>query len=167
MLYRQVLARHPEAIAGWSGLGLCEVKLNAPNSAETDFRRYLATNENSPLVHFYLANVLLREKESENARAEFRRVMELDPLHVSAQTGIAASFILEGNYNAAIRELRSIPSPASNDLSVNLMLAEALYKGRDKTAAMDELKLILKRDPKNGDALRMQKAISTAEATGE
>jgi Flp pilus assembly protein TadD len=118
-------------------------------------------------VHFYLANVLLREKESENARAEFRRVMELDPLHVSAQTGIAASFILEGNYNAAIRELRSIPSPASNDLSVNLMLAEALYKGRDKTAAMDELKLILKRDPKNGDALRMQKAISTAEATGE
>jgi tetratricopeptide (TPR) repeat protein len=166
-LYRQVLARHPEAIVGWSGLGLCEVQLNNPSAAETDFRRFLATNENSPSVHFYLGNVLLREKESEDARAEFRRVRELDPLHVSAQTGIAASFILEGNYNAAIQELRSIPSPHSNELSVGLMLAEALYKGRDKTAAMDQLNLILKKDPRNVDALRMQKAISTAEVKGE
>jgi tetratricopeptide (TPR) repeat protein len=167
VLYRQLLARHPEATAGWSGLGLCEVKLNNPSAAETDFRRFLATNENSPLVHFYLGNVLLQEKEAENARAEFSRVIELDPLYVPAQTGIAASFITERNYNAAIQELRSIPSPASNELSVSLMLAEALYKGKNKTAALYELNLILKRDPTNGDALRMQKAISTAGVTDE
>jgi tetratricopeptide (TPR) repeat protein len=147
-LYQKLLVDHPEVDAAWLGLGISHANLSLVDAADSDFRRFLSSHPDSPSAHLYLGKILLRKKRPEEARRELLQSKQLDPLLLEARLGIAASFITQARYSEAIAELRAAEKLPAHPPELRLMLAEALYKNLDSPAALRELELLLKEDPK-------------------
>lgn len=158
--YTQLLKDHPEVDAASYGLGIANANLGLLDQSESDFKHFLASNPSSPLGRLQLGKVLLRKKLPQEARVQFQLAKDGDPLLLDARLGIAASYIHQSKFPAAISELNEANRLPGVHLESHLMLAEAFYKVGQPKEALKEVNFVLLQDPANSAAQKMQASLS-------
>ena len=157
--YERLLSLHPEVSQAWLQLGQCYAEAGRFRDAEGAFRKVVAADGSSLVARSLLGQVLLREGLVSAAREEFNRVLQIDALNTDARLGLAATYMVEKNYAGAIQALRSARAILGLNQDVDLMLAEALFKDDQRTAALREVNTLLKADPANRAAKQMLEAM--------
>lgn len=159
-VYGLLVLSHPEATRAWLQLGRCYMQLGKLDDAEPAFRKVISLDRSSVVAHVALAELLLKKNRTASARDEFTAARQIEPLNIDARLGLAATYILEKEYEPAIRILKETERVAPNAPPVSLMLAEALYKDDQRNAASLELNRLLKAEPGNQAAHQMLAAVS-------
>ncbi len=158
-MYTQLLSDHPDVDAAWYDRGIANAHLGQLDAAEVDLRHFLQSSPSSASGHLSLGRVLLRKRAPVEARREFRLAETMDPLLLEARLGIAASFIEEANFRAAIEELQQARKLSGFDVDIQLMLAEAFYKNDQPNEAKKEVDVVLQHDPANSSARKMRESL--------
>lgn len=160
--YHHLLNDHPAVSEAWLELGRCQVAAGQVDEAEANVRHFLSLQDKSASGHLLLGHILLRQKHPDGARREFLRAQAIDPLLTDARLGIAASYIVEDNFNEAIIELRKSEALPGIHPEARLMLTEALYKNHQSVKALQEIDRLLKLDPTNQAAQQMKHSLLQA-----
>jgi len=154
--YRQLLDEHPRVSEAWLHLAQCHAELGKLDAAQSDLQHFLSMEPESASGHVLFGRILLRQAQTQAARNEFVHAQQIDPLFADARVGIAASYVMEGNYVEAIHVLRNLADSPGATGESQLMLTEALFKNHQRTEAAQELNRLLKHDPSNKAALQMK-----------
>jgi tetratricopeptide (TPR) repeat protein len=157
--YRHLLDDHPGVSQAWLELGRCHVETGQIREAESNVRHFLALEETSASGQLLLGRILLRQNQPNGARSAFQRALGIDPLLADARLGIAASYIVEDNFNEAITTLRKFDTFPGVNREARLMLTEALYKNHQPEQALREIDRLLKQDPMNKAAQQMRSSL--------
>jgi hypothetical protein len=90
---RKVLAksadREPQNPRAWFNLGLLERASGPAEAAREDFQKVAALDPNDADTQYFLGYIASEEQQYAQAVAAFRRAIEIDPFHVSAEFGLA------------------------------------------------------------------------------
>jgi tetratricopeptide (TPR) repeat protein len=111
--------------------------------AETEFKRALELDPNSPTAHQWYGDFLLRLGRMAEARAELKKALELDPLSLPINAAVGQQLYFARQYEPAIQQLKK-----TLDLDLNFVLAqralEAAYaqSGMYKEAIAERQKLL-------------------------
>jgi len=154
--YRQLLDEHPRVSEAWLHLAQCHAELGKLDAAQSDLQHFLSMEPESASGHVLFGRILLRQAQTQAARNEFVHAQQIDPLFADARVGIAASYVMEGNYVEAIHVLRNLADSPGATGESQLMLTEALFKNHQRTEAAQEIDRLLKHDPSNKAALQMK-----------
>jgi predicted Zn-dependent protease len=93
-----------------------------------------------------------------DAIAELRRVVYLSPYQSEAHLLLGRIYLRGGRTGDAIDALK-VSIWSEDSVAAHLALAEAHVAAKDPSAARTELQLVLSRDPRNADALRLLDAL--------
>ena len=103
--------------------------------SETCFRAVLANNPNSVTARTDLGNVLRNRGELNEAIAQFRRSIEIDPAYKFARYNLGAALLEKGDVPEAISQLRAVLKLDPNHTKAYYSLATALAQiGRSDEA---------------------------------
>jgi len=159
LAFQHLLQDHPEAIAAWLDLGRCYAELGQLSEAESALRHFVELQDNSASAHALLGKVLLREEKIQEARSQFVRAQDIDPLSAEARLGVAACYMVERRFPNAIQVLRSTKSMPGSGIEARLMLTEALYKNGQRNAALKEINDAIREYPSNKEAPAMRDSL--------
>ena len=163
--YQQLLHDHANVSEAWLHLGQCHTEIGQLDEAQSDVSHFLSLEGESATGHVLLGRILLRQAQTKTARHEFLQAQEIDPLFADARLGIAASYIMESNYSEAIQILRAMAASPAVSSDSQLMLTEALYENHQPAEALQEIGLLLKRDPSNQAAQQMKASLTQRNST--
>jgi tetratricopeptide (TPR) repeat protein len=104
---------------------------------------------NSPAVLVMLGNVYRDGKKFNQAEAEYRKAIELEPRDVAAHLGLAATFYRELWLNKALPELKIVLQLAPQNPEANFMMADILALRRQFAQAEPYAKAALRGDQSN------------------
>ena len=126
--------------------GLAQVKKNNPDEALRRVRLQLRTHPESPLLHYLLAQLLMKNADTDSdaykeAMKEDLRALELKPDLVSARNLMASIHMQAGQYEKAIEQCRAALQYAPNDETATYHLLISLRHVGKK----DELQPLVKR----------------------
>jgi len=158
--FASVLAKSPAHPAALAGRGFCRLRARRFDEAADDLEKALAAGSTDFRVPYRLGEVRLRKlrftasgpvapRELEEARAAFRRALELDPGFSEARAELGKTYLLDDPararegvafLEAAVREL-----PARADLARALA---SLYERAGDSVRSEELKGALAKGPK-------------------
>jgi len=119
------------------------------SAAETEFRRALLLNPNSPNGHRMFAAFLARLGRSQEALAEAQRARELDPLSLQVRLELARSFRVSGDYERAIEESRKALAMDPNRPRAHFYLGVTFVEKGDLNEGVAELEAAVKLSPGN------------------
>jgi len=104
----QAVRLDPELAEAYAARGyISSVALAPAQMVLEDFTRALEIQPNAPNVPAWYANLLVREGYFDQALAEARRAVELDPLSPARRTGLAYEALRARDYGLAIKEART------------------------------------------------------------
>jgi tetratricopeptide (TPR) repeat protein len=104
---------------------------------------------NSPAVHVMLGDVYREGKKFNEAEAEYRKAIELEPLGVSAHFGLAATFYRLFHYDEALPELKTVLQLEPRNPQANFMMADILAFKREFVQAEPYAEAALHGAPSN------------------
>ena len=104
---RRALALDPSLAEAHASLGFVHFLYDRSwIDAESEFRRAIALNPQSPTAHQFYSDYLKAMGRMDEARAEIRRALELDPLSLAINTALGHVLYLAREYDAAIEQYR-------------------------------------------------------------
>jgi TolB-like protein/DNA-binding winged helix-turn-helix (wHTH) protein/Flp pilus assembly protein TadD len=110
--------------------------------AERELRRAIQLNPNGALAHLSLGfSVLLPQSRFDEAIAEIRRSLALDPISSNINTSLTFALLLAGRYQEAERQAKRTNALDPRQPQPYLFLGQALYwqgKNQEAVAAMQE-----------------------------
>ena len=95
----------------------------------------------------------LKKNHFNEAEASFIKAIQTGPDNVLNNKDLTLLYLLQKNYSKAEYQAKAGLNIKPGDLDLRLMLAEAFAGKGDKNGAIQELKEVLKKDPKNIKAL--------------
>jgi serine/threonine-protein kinase len=119
-------------------------------AVERQVRRLQERNPNDPNVHTLNAYYLLTMGRRDEALAESKRALDLDPLATRLTVDLATNLCLRGQYDEAIKLLRETLETDPNSMYVHLVLGRAYdLKGsyQEAVANYNEVIRLIGRDP--------------------
>lgn len=108
--------------------------------AEKEMRLALELGPNVVYSRHSYADFLVAMGRAEEAIAQLRKQIEIDPFDVSAQVQMASLAYMCRNYAQAIAQARKVLAQDPNNWAAHLWLGLALEQKHDFAAAIDELK---------------------------
>lgn len=125
---------------------LAQVRKNNPDDALRRVRLQLNAHPDSPLLHYLLAQLLMKNADTDSdaykeAMTEDLRALELKPDLVSARNLMASMHMQSGQYEKAIEQCRAALKYAPNDETATYHLMISLRHAGKK----DELQPLVKR----------------------
>jgi Tfp pilus assembly protein PilF len=149
----------PPALAGRFSEGVTALKAGALDQAEAAFRDVLRGGGNTAFVHHNLAIVLQSRGHHEDAVAEFRIALRLDPSFVPARLLEGTSLLALGRVAEATTELQRAAKAMPQEPAAHLALADAYERGHNIAGVTDEYRKLHALAPANPDyAYRLGKA---------
>lgn len=150
-LARELVRKDPRDV---HSLGLLAVILDTQKKyeeAEGVYLQALRLAPDSAALHNNLGNHYLAMGDTARARAQFLKVVELDPGHPNANLQLAEMSIRARNGNAALKYLSRLPESALESPAPAMLRAEALHlAGRKEQAeqALDQIVREAGNDPR-------------------
>lgn len=111
--YEELLSRHPKFYEAYFALGICYSHMAQPGKAENAFRKYLLLQPLSADGHAALGILLSGRKSNEEALAELKRAIELDPNSLEARKTLARLYAAGEKTELALSILQQTPNPNS------------------------------------------------------
>jgi tetratricopeptide (TPR) repeat protein len=109
----------------------------------------------NPLVsHFRKGQVAAAEKHYEQAIAEFREVLKIDPNSIEARANLGLMYYLLGQYETAILELSKVTQRSGGILPAQLFLGISYLRIGRADRALEPLRLAVEIDSRNPEAMR-------------
>ncbi|HXR07342.1 MAG TPA: tetratricopeptide repeat protein, partial [Candidatus Acidoferrum sp.] len=151
-LFRDTLAKNPEAWAARNDLGvILAAATNLPAAIE-QFTASIQSNPDNPDAHANLAQALALQGKFERAEPEFRKALALQPLDAQVYRNFAATLCQLGKPGEAARHLQTALS-LKPDLPTRLELAQLFFQQGDLGQAETQYRLALRLDPDCLEAL--------------
>jgi Flp pilus assembly protein TadD len=116
-------------------------------------QKFLAEKPDIPYGHFQLAYVYTALKRLDDARAEYERVIALDPKMSEAYLNLGILLLDKHDYAAAIVPLRKAVDLLPAQSHPRSLLAVAQDRSGDPAGAAETLQAVLRLDPKDLDAI--------------
>ena len=111
------------------------------------------------------AEDLIALADAETARGLLNKIIGRDSTDILARLALSRSFLINGNSNAAIKVLEETRASERRAPSVLIELAKAYEKTGNNSAALDNILLCLKENPKS--VVLLEKATALAEVLGK
>ncbi len=150
-LYRDTLAKNPEAWAARNDLGVILAATNLPAAVE-QFNASLESNPDNPEAHANLAQARAMQGKFDQAEAEFRKALALKPLDAQIHRSFAATLGQLGKQGEAASQLQTALTIKS-DLPTQLELAQMFFQQSDLRQAETQYRQALRLDPDCLEAL--------------
>jgi len=116
-------AKNPRA---WFNLGLVEKALGATKDALQDFQKAAALDPNDADTQYFIGELLSRNEQYSQAAAAYSNALKLNPLHASAELGLADVAQHAGDTDAALAHLNRFRHLTSDNLSEPISVAYGL-----------------------------------------
>ena len=116
-------AKNPRA---WFNLGLVEKALGANKDALQDFQKAAALDPNDSDTQYFIGELLSRNEQYSQAAAAYSNALKLNPLHASAELGLADVAQHAGDIDAALAHLNRFRHLTSDNLSEPISVAYGL-----------------------------------------
>jgi tetratricopeptide (TPR) repeat protein len=116
-------AKNPRA---WFTLGLVEKALGATKDALQDFQKAAALDPNDADTQYFIGELLSRNEQYSPAAAAYSNALKLNPLHASAELGLADVAQHAGDTDAALAHLNRFRHLTSDNLSEPISVAYGL-----------------------------------------
>jgi tetratricopeptide (TPR) repeat protein len=120
--------------------------------AETCFRAVIAKNPNSATARSNLGSALLKEGSVDEAIAQLKRSVEIDPDYQFGHYNLAAALVQKGEPDEAIPHLRTVLKANPNHAKAYYTLGNALSKKGQTDEAVNSYKRTLQLEPDFPDA---------------
>ncbi|HEY7862074.1 MAG TPA: tetratricopeptide repeat protein, partial [Thermoanaerobaculia bacterium] len=121
----QALARRPDTVEAWTGMGQALLASNRIPEAEKAFRRAVALEPGWWATHSHLGFFFFRQGRYEDARAPFLKVTELLPDNVRGWNNLGAVAVQTGRFEEARRAFaRSLAIQENDNAYANLGTAD-------------------------------------------
>ena len=150
--YRLRLADDPRDAEALARLGRIHSSLGETDQALGYLRRALATDPQSWILHFETGLALAQARRNEEATAEFRAALELNPGIVEVQNNLAAASLAIGRINQAREALEAAYRAEPHSAEVATNLAVALERDRQLDRALALYGEALRNDPQHAEA---------------
>jgi len=117
-------------------------------AAVSALQNYLAKKPDDATAHAQLAYALTELNRTDEAKAEYRKAISLDPKLAAAQINLGL-LLLESEPAAAVEPFRRAAELLPGRARPHALLAEALERNNDATAALAEYETAARLDPKD------------------
>lgn len=108
-----------------------------------EFQQSIALNPNYPSAHFYYAHFLAAKGQPEEAVAEAKKALALDPVSLAAQTNVPIIYYRAGRYDAAVEEVRRVVEIDANYAHAHYVLGRAyVQKGGYREAILSSRRAV-------------------------
>ena len=128
-LYEQAIKLDPNFGDAWNSVAYCYARIGQFDRAIDAMKKYTEILPNQPNPHDTMAEILLMAGKYQDALAEYRTALKIDPGFVESQRGIADAYALMGDEARARAEYASaiakVNSPA--EAARWALLAAATY----------------------------------------
>lgn len=105
--FQSALALKPNFENAQTRLGICYLKINQPDEAESRFREALKSNPYERHANLYLANLLISKGQAEEARSCWERILVKEPYSKEANLNLGNAAVANGNAESAISYFRN------------------------------------------------------------
>ena len=109
-------------------LALALFYANNPDGALSEARAAADTMPDSPHAHYLLGLIARSQNRTEDATAEFRRVLDRDSEDVGAKVNLGQVYVQDRNFDAAIKLLREAIASEPFNVTAAYNLATALTR---------------------------------------
>jgi tetratricopeptide (TPR) repeat protein len=158
--YEELVSLLPTFYEAYFALGICYSQTSRPAEAETALRKFLSLQPLSADGHSVLGVLLIEQKRNAEAAPELEEAIRLDPGHIEARKALAANHFANSDYEKAAGILRPVADTSGADTQLLMMLAEALFRTRNRDGALREVDRVLATEPSNAAALALKQALS-------
>jgi tetratricopeptide (TPR) repeat protein len=159
--YEAIVNSLPTFYEAYFDLGMCYGQTGRLPQAEAAFRKYLSFQPVSADGRASLAMVLLEQGRGAEAVPELKEAIEIDPTLTEARKALAREYLVESKP----LEAAGVLSPAENEKDDELLvlLARALRRSGERSAALRAADRALELNPSNTEAAELRNAMRTTE----
>jgi len=158
--YEELISVLPTFYEAYFALGICYGQTSRPAEAEAALRKFLVLQPLSADGHSVLGVLLIEQKRNAEAAPELEEAIRLDPGHIEARKALAAIHFANSDYEKAAAVLGPGADTPGADTQLLMMLAEALFRTRNRDGALREVDRVLATEPSNPAALALKQALS-------
>ena len=152
-IYRKYVAAH-------NALGTAYLNLNQNEKASEEFSEAASLDDHLPNSYINLGCAQLALKQYADAEATFRKASSLAPLDTQLQLALAYGEFANKDYPAVIETAKEVHSRKHQGAAlVHFFAAAAQEAESNLAAAQDEVKLLLKEEPKSPSAEQFRKLL--------
>jgi tetratricopeptide (TPR) repeat protein len=160
----RVAPQHARALAAQGRLFL---QAGKPAEAEAALRKSITAEPQAVRARIDLADLLAMRGALNDAEVLYREALSRDDRHPGAHYALGQVLMARGQLDAAVASFRSAAELAPSSILVPLALAR-LELGRGRPApAMVEVEKVLKRDPRQLDALMLKSDVQELQGDAE
>jgi tetratricopeptide (TPR) repeat protein len=154
--YRQALDRQPSLVAALVGLARLGVEEGKEDEAQRYLLDALKIEPTNPLANGELGVILLHREDWDSATAHLKIAWDQDRSSTSFGLELARALRHAGQYNDALRLLKTI-QPANDDSTpLHLELAQVYSKLRKLSDAQAEREIVARLEEQSHDGLRFE-----------
>jgi predicted Zn-dependent protease len=152
-LHRRAAQSPDEAPLVWEALAQGYARVYRVLDALAVLERWLERRPDDVQALVVRGNVYRQVKASQNAAADFRRAVELDPGRDDARWGLAVSLVEIGRYQEALTHLEQLRPRRAGDPELRVRVARCYARLDRRDEARRLLEEVLAEHPDNGPAL--------------
>jgi len=134
---RSATAAAPNEPRGWYSLGLAHFDAGAQEQALTDFERAVQIDPADADSHYFVGTIDLGLKDYEHATKEFQTAISLNPLHASAQFGLARALQRAGKADESREHLKRFQEITQAKIGTPL---SAVYGEQGRYATVQDMR---------------------------
>jgi len=155
------VAAYPKYVAAHNALGTAYMDLGENEKARDEFKISVALDDHMPNSYLNLGCAQLALKDYAASEEAFRKASSIAPLDVQLQLALSYGEFAAKDYAAVIATAHDVHSRKHSGAALVHFFAAGAYEEQSNlTSAQDEIRLLLKEDPKSGSAEQFRKILA-------
>jgi len=156
----QATTIYPKYVAAHNALGSAYLNLQQNEEAKDQFSEAVSLDDHMPNSYLNLGCAQLSLKQYRAAEDAFRKASAIAPLDMQLQLALAYGEFANKDYPAVIETVRDVHSRKHEGAAlVHFFAAAVLEAQNDLRGAQDEIKFLLREDPKSASAEEFRKIL--------